>query len=73
MIYGPDPRESERLAYAAFAGTLVQEVLIIGGDALSYLWGPTFYPDHLKPMLSRFEEVLTALDTYDLLRRLGLA
>jgi hypothetical protein len=29
MIYGPDPRQSERLAYAAFAGALIHEVLLI--------------------------------------------
>ena len=72
MIYGPDPRQDQRLAYTAFAGALIQEVLLIAGDALSYLFGPPFYEEHLVPILRRFEETLDALDTYDLLRRLGL-
>jgi len=72
-LYGSDPRESERLAYTAFAGLLIQEVLILAGDALSFLWRPVFYREHLAPMLRRFEEVIEALDTYDLVKRLGLA
>lgn len=73
MIYGPDPRQSERLAYTEFAGALIQEVLITVGDALSFLWGPGFYQRDLAPMLRRFQEALDALDTYGLLRKLGFA
>jgi hypothetical protein len=72
MIYGPDPREGVRLAYTAFAGLLIQEVLLLVGGALSFLWGPDFYQDHLAPMLGSFEEVLARLDTYEMLRLLGV-
>jgi hypothetical protein len=72
MIYGPDPRDSVRLDFTAFAGQLIHEVLITVGGALSYLGGPTFRPQHLQPMLDRFDEALKALDAYELLKRLGV-
>ena len=55
MIYGPDPRVRQQLEFVIFAGALIQEVLIKVGDALSVLWGPGFYSDHLQPMLRRFQ------------------
>jgi hypothetical protein len=72
MIYGPDPRDRERLDFTAFAGQLIHEVLIAVGGALSYLGGPAFRPQQLQPMLDQFEEALKALDAYELLKRLGL-
>ena len=71
FIYGADPRESQRWAYAIFAGALIQEVLTLVGDALSVLYGPPFYADQLAPMMRRFQEMMDALDVYDLARRLG--
>lgn len=73
MIYGPDPRVDRRLEYLGFAGLLIQEVLLLAGDALSFLWGPPFYQDHLAPILERFATVLDGLDTYQVLDRFGLA
>jgi hypothetical protein len=52
---------------------LIQEVLLLAGDALSFLWGQPFYQDHLAPMLEQFATVLDGLNTYDVLRRFGLA
>jgi len=40
-----------RLEYVVSAAGLIQEVLLLVGDALSCLWGPAFYQDHLVPML----------------------
>jgi hypothetical protein len=71
MVYGSDSREHIRLEYVAFAGTLIQEVLLLVGDALITLWGPQFV-EHLTPMLRRFETALDGLDTFHLLRRIGL-
>jgi hypothetical protein len=73
MIYGPDPRVERRLEYLGFGGLLIQEVLLLVGDALSFLWGPPFYQDHLAPMLERFATVLDGLDTYKVLKRFGSA
>jgi len=73
MIYGPDPRGERRLEFAVFAGSLLQEVLIKVGDALSLLWGPPFYRDHLTPMLERYQKMMDALEIIETARRLGLA
>jgi hypothetical protein len=50
-----DPRIGKRLQYVVSAAGLIEEVLLLVGDALSCLWGPTFYQDHLVPMLRRYE------------------
>jgi hypothetical protein len=47
--------------------------MLLAGDALSFLWGPPFYQDHLVPMLERVATVLDGLDTYNVLGRFGLA
>jgi len=73
FVYGPEPRCERRLAYTIFAGALVREVLLHAGEALNVLWGPpTFYFEHLVPMLNRFDLTLEALDAYDFVRRTGL-
>jgi hypothetical protein len=73
FVYGADPRPDRRLAYAIFAGALVREVLLHVGEALNVLWGPpTFYFEHLGPMLERFDLTLQALDAYNFVRRTGL-
>jgi hypothetical protein len=73
FIYGPDPRPDRRLAYTIFAGALVREVLLHAGEALNVLWGPpTFYFEHLVPVLERFDLTLQALDAYDFVRHTGL-
>lgn len=73
FIYGSDPRPERRLAYALYAGALIHEVMLLVGDALSALWGPTFYQERLVPMLRRFEETLTALERFSVIRLDGLA
>jgi hypothetical protein len=65
MIYGPDPRIGKRFAYVVSAAALVQEVLLLVGDALTRLWGPPFYTAHLVPMLRCYEEMLGGLIAYD--------
>ena len=72
MIYGADPRPERRLEFTIFAGTLVQEVLLKVGDALSVLYGAGFYERHLRPMLTRFQEMLDALNYIEVANRLGL-
>lgn len=72
MVYGPDPRADRVLAFVIFAGALIHEVVLLAGDALAYLWGPAFYPEHLQPMLRSVEEMLAALDVIDVARDFGL-
>lgn len=72
FVYGPDPREDNRLAYTIYAGALIHEVLLIVGDSLGAMWGPAFYSEHLAPMLGRMEQTLKALDFYEFARRIGL-
>jgi hypothetical protein len=71
FIYGPDPRVEQRLDYTVYAGVLLQEVLLLTGDALSFLWGPTFYPEHLAAVLRSFDTMLASLDSYEFVRRAG--
>jgi hypothetical protein len=72
MTYGADPRASAQLAFTAYAAGILHEVLIHVGDALSQLYGPPFYRDQVMPQLRQFEEVVDTLDSYELIRRLGL-
>jgi len=60
-----------RLEYVVSAAGLIQEVLLLVGDALSCLWGPAFYQDHLVPMLRRYEAMFGGLMTYDARRGAG--
>jgi hypothetical protein len=66
-----DPRIGKRLQYVVSAAGLIEEVLLLVGDALSCLWGPAFYQDHLVPMLRRYEAMLGGLMTYDARRGAG--
>jgi hypothetical protein len=71
MVYGPDPSPRRRFAYAAAGGTVIHEVLLLVGDALSRMWGPRFYEETLTPMLRRFEEALEALDVIETAHSMG--
>lgn len=67
MFYGVDPSVARRFEYVVVGGGLLHEVLLLVGDALSTLWGPPFYAQHLSPMLRQFEPVLEGLDAYEFL------
>ncbi|HEX2071190.1 MAG TPA: hypothetical protein VHF90_06030 [Thermoleophilaceae bacterium] len=64
MVYGPDPRIHRRVDYLAAVGPILQEVLLLVGDALSFLYGPNsgFYVEQLRPMAKRMEEVVETFD-----------
>jgi len=73
MIYGPDPRIERRLEDLGFAGLLIQETPLLAGDASSFSGVRRSTKNDLAPMVERFATVLDGLDTYEVLRRVGLA
>ena len=49
MIYGRDPCIGKRLEYVVSAAGLIEEVLLLVGDALSCLWGTGVLPRPPRP------------------------
>ncbi len=72
MSYSIDPDPARRLEFAIFAGALIHEVLLKVGDALCALWGrPSFFVEHLQPMLRRFEDMAETLEMIETAKRLA--
>lgn len=60
-VFEADPREHKRIETIAYAGLVIQETALVVGNALTDLWGPPFYAEHLEPVLSDLEKAANAL------------
>ena len=57
FAYGPHPDAERRAAHLAFAGELLEEVVLVVGSALGEVIGGTVWQDIIRPRQARMERV----------------
>jgi hypothetical protein len=50
FAYGPHPDASNRAIHVEYAGELLEEVIIVVGDALADILGRDFYAQRIRPL-----------------------
>ncbi len=57
FAYGPHPDPERRAGHLAFAGELLEEVLLVVGAAFRDIFGGNYYGDVVRPLQERFERI----------------
>jgi hypothetical protein len=57
FAYGPHPDPRVRAEYVAFAGHLLDEVVMLVGDSFADILGREYYTTEVRPLLDAVEEV----------------
>jgi hypothetical protein len=57
FAYGPHPDASNRAVHVEYAGELLEEVIIVVGDAFAYILGRGFYAQRVRPLQKRLARI----------------
>jgi superfamily I DNA/RNA helicase len=57
IVMGPHPSPQIRATYVAFAGDVIEEALIACGGGVSSAFWPSYFTQHLQPVINAFREL----------------